>query len=310
MVLPLLAVLFAPIAIGVVFGHLYPWAHGADWQADPVSVQRRPYLNVPFFLARAGLYGICWIGSAMLLWRGSRRHAQGYGGADFLVAISGPLLVLYMLTMGLFASTDWILSLEPDYKSTVFGLIIVAGQGVSGLCVVIGALCLLSRSLPASDAIRPDDWNDLGSVLLTVTMLWCYLVVCQFVINWMGNTQGDVGWYLQRMSNGWRVLSWILVLMHLVFPLLMLLFRRVKRNPIALLMVCGVLLAMRGLDGFWMVNASGAEATPLLWDRFSWMDVVAPVGIGAAWVAGFAWVLGRAPLMMERPVLTGAAHAA
>ena len=203
--------------------------------------------------------------------------------------------------MGLFASTDWVMGLEPHYKSTVFGLVLIAGQTVSALCVLIGALALLSRTVLDDALASPDDWNDLSTVLLTATMMYCYLVVCQFVINWMGNTQDDVHWYLQRTANGWYAVSWLLVTFHLLLPLLLLTWRRVKRSPAALLIVCGVLLVTRAVDGFWTVNASGEDPTPLLLSRLSWLDLVLPVAIGCGWLAAFIWLLGRRPLGAESP---------
>jgi hypothetical protein len=302
MVLPLMALLFVPIAFGAA--SLFPWAHGLDWQADPVLAHRHPYENLHDFLARAAVYAVVWIGTAMALWWGGRR-----GGS--LAGFAGPALALYVLTMGLFASTDWVLGLEPHYKSTVFGLVLVAGQGVSALCVLIGTLALLSRTVMDAGVASADDWNDLGTVLLTATMLYCYLVVCQFVINWMGNTQDDARWYLQRTSNGWHALSWLLVVFHLVLPLLLLMWRRVKRRPAALLAVCAMLLVTRAVDGFWTVNASGEDPTPLLGSRVSWLDVVLPVTIGCAWMAMFVWLLGRRPLAVERAIVpAGVTHAA
>lgn len=309
MVLPLLAVLFIPIAIGAGLGFLFPWAHGNDWRSDPILVHRRPYLNLAFFLCRAAIFGFCWIGLAWLLWRWGRQQDESPDGPAFrkLYALSGPGLVLYILTMGLFAATDWILALEPHYKSTVFGLLVISGQGVSALCVLIAALFMLSRHGLLESTVNPDAWNDLASVLLTATMLWCYLVVCQFIVNWMGNTQDENHWYLQRMSHGWYPLNCLIAVLHLLLPLLLLLLRGLKRNPLALALICLMLFGARALVGFTMVNASGADPAPLLSARFSWQDVVLPLAIGAGWVLGFIWMLDKRLTTREaRPVSLGA----
>ena len=307
MLLPLLAILFIPIAFGVRHGTLFPWAHVLTAQDDPVLVHRQPYLNVSFFLVRSAIYAVCWIGSAWLLWSGS--HQITPVGVRRLYALSGPCLLLYLLTMGLFASTDWILSLEPHYKSTIFGLIIVVGQGVSALCVLIASLYLLTRNNVPANTVGRDVWNDLANVLLTATMLWCYLESCQFIINWMGNTQDENRWYLQRLSNGWLILSGLIVVFHLLLPLGMLLIRRVKRSPSALFALSVVLLVTRGVDGFWMINASGADPSPMLSARFSWLDVVLPLAVGGIWVCGFIALLSRVPPVAEEAVLpAGAAY--
>jgi hypothetical protein len=203
--------------------------------------------------------------------------------------------------MGLFASTDWILSLEPHYKSTIFGFIAIVGQGVSAMCILIPATFFLHRQPAPACTISQDVWNDLGTVLLTVTMLWCYVVICQFVINWMGNTQAENRWYIHRLSYGWHTLSVVLVVIHLLLPLLLLLFRRVKRNPTALLTLCIVLLCARGLDGFLMINASGGDGPVPLLSRLSWLDFVMPIGIGAAWIAVFVLILQQRTPLIAHP---------
>jgi hypothetical protein len=97
----------------------------------------------------------------------------------------------------------------------------------------------------------------------------------------------------------------------LFMPLVLLLFRSIKRSPRALLCIAIVLLATRGLDGFWTVNASGVGPAPLLSERFSWLDIVLPIGMGGVWILSFAWLLGRAPVMIDRrPMPEGASYAA
>jgi hypothetical protein len=301
--LPLLAVLFLPIAFAALTGPLFPWANSNPWHEDALLVHRRPYLNPTFFLGRAIVYAGCWMIPAWLLCRRRTSPSTAY-------ALSGPCLLLYVLTMGLFASTDWILSLEPHYKSTVFGLIVIVGQGVSAMCVLIPAAFLMTRAaVDGARLISADCWNDLGTVLLTVTMLWCYLVICQFVVNWMGNTQAENRWYLHRLSYGWYPLSVVLVGVHLVLPFLLLLFRRVKRNPKALLALCIVVLAARGLDGFITINASGGDDPVPLLSRLSWLDFAMPLGIGAAWLAVFLWLLERRPQPMAQPSMEEVGYA-
>ena len=302
--LPLLAVLFVPIAIGAARGTLFPWGNSSDWRSDPILVHRHDYLNVWFFVGRAVIYAICWITLAYALRRGTRSSSTLY-------AISGPGLLLYVLTMGLFASTDWILSLEPHYKSTVFGLLIVAGQGVSSLCVLIAASCMLCPHGELDTADKRDALNDLATLLLIVTMLCCYLNLCQFVINWMGNTQGENRWYIHRLTHGWLVLSGVIVLLHLVMPLLLLSMRAIKRNPTAMVLICLTLLIARGIDGFVMINASGGDSASLLRDRFSWLDVALPIGMGGVWMVGFLWMVGRVANEVEtsQSPVTGAVYA-
>ncbi len=287
--MPLHIILFVPIAIGVGFGYLYPWAKAN--LHDQVLVHRQPYLNPTFYLGRAALYGIIWCALALYFYFRSRATSRR------VVVISGIGLALWALTMSLPASTDWILSLEPRYSSTVFGWIVVAGQGISAICVIIISLALLSRYRMFRNVLTEDHFNDLGNILLTVVLLHAYLVASQLVINWMGNTQDDARWYVQRLQNGWYWLGWTIVVLHLLLPTALLLLRPIKRNPIAMLWLCCLLLGMRMLYMFWMVSPSGEDPVPLLQNRWTWMDFVFPVGIGGIWAAAFIGLLMRRALV-------------
>jgi hypothetical protein len=115
----------------------------------------------------------------------------------------------------------------------------------------------------------------------------------------MGNTQGENRWYIHRLNHGWLVLSGVIVLLHLVMPLLLLTMRAIKRSPMAMVSICFILLIARGIDGFVMINASGGDDASLLRNRFSWLDVALPIGMGGVWMLGFLWMLGRSATEVE-----------
>jgi hypothetical protein len=283
--LPLMAVLFVPILFGL--HTLYPWAG-----PDPGFARLRPYLNVPFFVARTAGYFAVWMLWAWLLARGSKAldRRGDIASAVWLRRLSGPGLLVYALTM-FFASVDWVMSTEPGWSSTVFGMIVLAGQALSAFAMATGVLVLLAESPPFSAVATPSRFNDLGNLILTSVMLWAYVAFSQYLIIWAENLPREITWYVQRTAPGWKGVAFLLLLLHFAVPFVLLLFRAVKRNPAWLGSLAGTLLVLRLVDDYWRVIPSFRPA------GFSihWTDVTTPLGIGGLWVALFAEILRRRP---------------
>ena len=196
--------------------------------------------------------------------------------------MSGPGLVLYGLTVTFF-SIDWIMSLEPHWFSTIFGMIFMVLQVLGALALVILVAGLLSQSEPVADAITPDRFNDLGNFVLTFVMLWAYLSFSQFLIIWAGNLTNEIPWYVTRAEGGWAVVAVSLIVLSFAIPFYLLLMRGIKRRVRMLSILCGALLVINFADVYWMVAPAFEKAGP----RFYLLDFLLPVGIGGIWVAAY-----------------------
>ncbi len=294
--LPLLALLFAPILLGLPY--LYEWSR-EEAAADAVLLHKSAYLNVPFFAVRAILYFALWTGAAYLLNRWSdKMDATGDAGyVRKLESISGPGLVFYGITMT-FASVDWVMSLEPHWYSTIFGIVFLVGQGLSTIAFVIIVTMLLGYRKPLADVLVPRHFHDLGNLLLAFVMLWAYVAFSQFLIIWSGNLPEEVTWYAHRLRGGWKWVALALISFHFLVPFLLLLLRRTKRKAQILAGVAVWLLVLRLVDLFWIVSPS------LHRNGFGihWLDFVTPVAVGGLWIAFFAWQLrSRALLPVHDP---------
>ncbi len=197
-----------------------------------------------------------------------------------------------MLTMT-FAAIDWVMSIEPHWYSTIYGLIYVAGQGLAGFSVAIIVAALLSRREPLAGAVTPERFGDLGGLLLAFVMFWAYVALSQFLLIWSANLPEEVTWYVRRIQGGW---SWVIIFViafQFALPFLLLLARRVKRTIPALAGLAGLIMLVHLIDLFWLV------VPPFRQDGLSvhWLDLAAPIGIGGLWVAAFAWLLARRPLL-------------
>jgi hypothetical protein len=296
MTMPLMMVLFIPIAIGM--RSLFPWDRPELVAHDPILRHELPYLNAPFFLWRVAIYGVIWVGMAWYLRSASLRHDRTGNPHTTLHMhnVSAGGMVVYFITMS-FASVDWMMSLEPHWFSTVFGFVAIAGQSISGLCVLIVFLALMVNMHPFVEEVRKEYFNDLGNLLLTFVILWAYLSFAQLLVIWMGNEQDEIPWYVHRLSLGWWWIGLIIVVLHFFVPFIILLMRELKRNVPMMLWLCAGLLVLRLINLYWEIRPSGDQAYISLWHYWCWMDVVFPIGMGGLWVAMFLWLSLDHPLM-------------
>jgi hypothetical protein len=289
--LPLMALLFLPLIFGV--RDLYEWARpSAD---DDILLQRKAaYLNVPFFFIRAALYFALWIGAAWLMSRWAEKH-DATGDEHWvgrLRALSGPGLVIYGLTIT-FASIDWIMSLEPRWYSTIYGVHFIGGHALTAFAFAILLAGVLARRAPLSGVVAPPHLLDLGNLLLAFVMLWAYFAFSQWLIIWAGNLPEEAIWYTRRNSGGWQWVTRLLIVFHFFVPFLLLLSRGTKRRAFALAAVAAGIIVMRLIDVFWYTAPAFHPGDFTV----HWMDIVASVGLGGIWLAAFLWQLRRVPLL-------------
>jgi hypothetical protein len=290
--LPLVAVLFVPVLLGA--HQLYSWTDPYELEKHPVLVEKSKYLNLSFFTVRAAIYFAIWLVLAYFLNRWSLQQDRS---ADRQITkrmrvLSGPGMVLFVFTVT-FASIDWFMSLDPMWSSTIYGFIFVASWSLSALAFTIAAMAALSRHEPMSNVVAQLHFHDLGKLLLALVMLWTYFAFSQFLIIWSGNLPEEIGWYLARLHGAWGAIALAVIVLHFAFPFLFLLSRSFKRNAGKLVIVAVLILVMRLVDLFWMIEPTFAGEH----FHLSWMDLVAPVAIGGLWLGMFARALTTRPLI-------------
>lgn len=290
--LPLLALLFVPIACCV--GYLFIWAQPEQVEASESLQHKAIYLNVPFFLFRAALFFAIWITIAFFLNRWSRKQDETGNGrlALTLERLSGPGLVIYGITT-MFTAVDWIMSLQPAFRSSIIGPLFASGHAVAGQSCAIIVLAWLIVPSTHGKYISLEALNDLGNLLFTFLIVWAYMNFFQFMLIWIANLDYDIIWYLPRMRGGWLVVAWVLIVFHFAVPFFLLLMRDVKRNPRFLAGVAGLLLVMHLVYEYQQVLPAFPNTSILE----HWIDFLTPVGIGGVWLACFLWNLKRYPLL-------------
>lgn len=289
---PLVAVLFLPLLLGL--HDLYEWTHADVVAADSVLQHKQPYLNVGFFVARAAFYFLAWIGVSQVLntWSNQLDTTGNSRLAARLRNAGPPGLLIYGLT-ATFAMVDWVMSLDPHWFSTMFGLMFIAGQVLATLAFATLITRLLSEKEPLVGVVRPSHFHDLGNLLLAFTMIWAYLSFSQFLIIWSGNLPETVTWYKDRGAGGWQWIALLLVAFSFALPFVILLSRQTKRSIRVLAVVAGLILVMRLVDLFWVMTPTFHPGRFTLHGT----DIAAPIGIGGVWMAFFIYQLKRRPLL-------------
>lgn len=298
--LPLMILLFLPIA---TFGlhHLYEWTHAEVVAKDPVLRHKSAYLNPAAFYVRAILYFAIWMGLTALLNKYSReQEREGYWAVrPRLQRLSAPGLIAHCLVVT-FASVDWVMSLEPHWYSTIYGAIFIANQAMSTFAVMITLLCMFESKSPMQGLVKTQTFHDLGNLLFAFNLFWAYVSVSQLIIVWSANLPEEITWYVRRLRGGWEYVGLAVAVFHFALVFLLLLMRKIKRNPRLLQKVAMWVIFMRLVDMFWVIQPAfghGVEnGAPVSHFHFHWLDVAAPVAVGGLWVAFLAFQLKRRPL--------------
>ena len=321
--LPLLVVLFLPVVLGM--GSLYVWTHEDHVQTDAILRHKSPYLNTPFFLVRALVYFVGWTLLAWTLTRLSQRQDEGDVAVNTtLQRVSGFGLVFYALTIT-FAGIDWVMSINPHWFSTLFGFLMMGGQGLAALSFTIIVSTFLVKHEPMAALLKPTHFHDLGKLMFAFVMLWAYFNFSQYLLTYSANLIEEIPYFLTRTSHGWQFLALFLVVFHFAVPWLLLLSRDRKRNPRRLVMVAAWILFVRYVDLFMLVSPEFAATGPNLHlatgeggheSHFfvHWLDLAAPLGIGGVWLWMFFTQLAQRPLFavgdpyLREAMETGGGH--
>jgi len=290
--LSLMAVLVVPILFRLPV--LYSWADPSKVAGDPLLQYKHAYLNAPFFVVRTVIYFSIWIfvTSRINKWSQEQDETGEAGLTQRIKNLSAPSLLIFGLTVT-FACIDWVMSLEPHWTSTIFGMIFMVSEVLAAMSLLAVTVLRLSKEKSLKGMVTPKLLNDYGNLLLVFTMLWAYLSFSQFLIIWGANLRDEVPWYLTRARGGWAGVAVLLIIFHFAVPFLLLLTRFVKRRAEMLRWVAALLLVMSLVDIFWLVTPAFNPAGP----EFHLTDWLAILGIGGLWLWRFASQLQGRPLL-------------
>jgi hypothetical protein len=303
--LPLMVLLFVPLLFGL--RELYSWALPQTLAQDELLRQKSAYLNVPFFIVRSAVYFLAWLVPAYLLNRWSRQQDRTPEWSvqrpirRRLILLSGFGLLLYGLTMT-FAAIDWVMSLEPHWYSSIYGILVVVDQLLGALAFAVMIVATLAKYEPLSEVLSPTHTHDLGNLLLVAVLFWAYIAFSQLLIIWSADLPEEIIWYVRRTEGGWQWIALALVLGQFALPFACLLSGDIKRHVRRLALVAALILFMHLVEVFWLVMPAFYH------DKlsFHWLDLAALIGVGGSWTAVFVRRLqGDTLLPRYDPALQG-----
>ncbi|MCB1162700.1 MAG: quinol:cytochrome C oxidoreductase [Candidatus Krumholzibacteriia bacterium] len=273
--LPWLGLLAIPILL--MMGKLYHWTDAAHVAHDPLLQGKAPYLNKTFFMIRMAVYFLVWTWLSRYYYtRSTRQDASGdIAHTHAMQRLSGPGLVIFAIT-STFAAVDLLMSLEPHWFSTIFGVYYFAGSAVGCFALLALWARLLQRGKILSRAITREHYHDLGKLVFAFIVFWAYIAFSQYMLIWYANVPEETVWYLARQTGQWTAVSVLLLFGHFFAPFLGLLSRYPKRQMLLLMPGALWVLFMHWVDLYWLVMPTfSPERVPL-----HWLDLTLFVGLG------------------------------
>lgn len=290
------SVLFLPVLAMVLLtrsGALFPWnSPDVDLPEDKLS-----YLNGRWFALRAIVYFAVWVISASYYFAKSRNQDET-GSADIslkLQRFAGPWIMAFALSVN-FAAFDWIMSLDPTWFSTMFGVYLFAGAMMAFFALMIVIFTTLQRNGRVQKFVNVEHYHDMGKFLFGFVLFWSYITFSQFLLIWYANIPEETVWFLHRMEGGWQYVGLILIFGHFAFPLLCLLSRHVRRNRAVMCAWAIFLLVMHWFDITFMIMPGSGKATTLMWLGHA----VCGIGMLSAFLSLLLLRVGSTPLVSRR----------
>jgi hypothetical protein len=290
--LPLFAVLFVPVLIGM--GELFPWVQGIAEGKDHLLLGKAPYLNTSFFVVRAAVYFVCWSAIAMVFFLRSRGQdvTAATSVSVGLRRLSGPAVIVLAITQT-FAAVDWIMSLDPYWYSTIFGVYWFAGSFVSFFALVTLIVVFLRRAGFLKEVVGLEHFHDLGKLLFAFTVFWAYIGFSQYFLIWYGNIPEETIFFRHRLEGSWTAVSLLLAAGHFIVPFFFFMPRTIKRRPALLAAGASWMLAMHAVDVYWLImpvlHPHGAS--------ISLLDIAAFFAVGGLFVGALSWLMLGSPLV-------------
>ena len=297
-----LMLLFLPIALSVLFGSsaLYSWNDPAEVEASVVLQSKASYLNAGFFFVRYLVYATVFIGLSRYYFRTSLRQDKS-GDPQLTLQMErtstwGAYLFAGSLT---FAAVDWMMSLQPEWFSTIFGVYYFAGSAVACLAfLIITLMTLQSRGL-LRGVVTVEHYHDLGKLMFGFTCFWAYIAFSQYFLIWYANIPEETRFYLvrqggQELKTGWPYVSMALIIGCFILPFVGLMSRTIKRNRTTLFFWAIFILGMRYVDMYWLIRPnlkSFVEPT------FGLVDISCIIGIVAIWLGSIVWIASNRPIV-------------
>jgi hypothetical protein len=294
--IPFWAIFFLPILITLIGGSdaLYSWNTTAEAQENPVVLMKLGYLNSSFFSIRTLVYFGVFIVAARLFFGMSRKQDET-GDTEITLKLqrwAGPFIILFSLSLN-FAAFDWMMSTDPAWFSTIYGVYIFAASMLSFFATMILTCYSLQRRGRMEKIVSIEHYHDMAKFQFGFIVFWAYIAFSQFMLYWYGNIPEETIWYLHRMQHGWQYLGLILIALHFVVPFLGTVSRHVRRKPALMAFWASFILFVHWLDMTFLImpNVGHPTASLILAHALCWLGMV------LVFLSLFLWRVGETPVV-------------
>ena len=306
--LPFVALAGLPFLFGPGH-HVFEWMHTEEVLHDPMLKAKLAYLNASSFKLRFAVYLTIWSVISLLFWKWSRDQDSAKTDEEaaafsykqrFLAPIA---LIAFALSMS-FGAFDFMMSLDPHWFSTIYGVYYFAGIALSFHSLLVIIVFFLQRGGMLKDVVTPEHYHDLGKFMFGFTVFWTYIGFSQYFLIWYANIPEETRWFAYRISGDFLFLSGLLAVGRFVIPFFFLLPRAIKKASGTLALAASWVLFMELVDMYWLVqpvlvnhHAKEAGSAEPLHIHLSALDALTLIGIGGVFLAVFGWALKRKALV-------------
>lgn len=292
--LPLMAVLFIPVLIGL--HDLYHWSHEDVVASDPILTWKKGYLNTGAFLTRAGVFFGLWI---LIGWfyrsNSVKQDASGDPAINMKLRKAAPVSILIFALSITFAGFDWMMSLDPHWFSTMFGVYTFAGSVISFFATTILIVMWLTARKQLTHTFTIGNVHDMGKLMFGFIIFWTYVTFSQYYLIWYANIPEETVWYAHRLEHGWQRIGLLIIVGHFILPFWLLISRHVKRNRPLLTFGAAWMVFMHFVDLHYIVMPTLHHGP-----HFHVLDLTTVLGIGGLFLAGIFWRFKRDAAVAHR----------
>ncbi len=282
--LPVMAFLFIPVAVGIPT--LYEWAQPGyfDIEHNPNLQFKALFFSAPLYVARVVTYFFVWSALAVVLYQNSVAQDQGPSeeARRNLRWWSAPGVLVLTATVTM-ASVDWIMSLDPHWYSTIFGIYVFSGGALAFIALVTLVALALRKAGYLRETITIEHYHDLGKWMFALTVWWAYIAFSQYLLIWYADLPEETVFFKHRMEGTWIYLSALLLVGHFIVPFLALLSRAAKRNLAVLGLTAFWILVIHGMDLHWLILPSVHPHN----FHIQWLDVTTFLATGGVFGLAF-----------------------
>ncbi|MFO7446608.1 MAG: quinol:cytochrome C oxidoreductase [Ignavibacteriaceae bacterium] len=273
-VVPFLLILAIPLLLNM--HSLFHWSHPEVVANDEVLKGKAPYLNTTFFVLRVIGIFIIWSLFYFVFTKNSRKQdtTDDQGLTKKNTTISGIFMPVFAITLTMTA-IDWMMSLEPHWFSTIFGVYYFAGSVLSALAAITLIAIFLNKKGFLHSGIHNDHYYSLGTLMFAFTTFWGYIAFSQYMLIWYADLPEETFWFMHRWEGVWVYISILLIVTHFIVPFGALLSYQAKTNTNRLKFMTIWILAAHYLDLYWLIMPNISSAGHGF--AFSWTDFVFPI---------------------------------